>query len=67
MRRRIHRLQPTLPGSSPIATSGTDFTASEADFANAHPDCLLLSWEITFVAWELQEVRASWLPGGTAE
>jgi len=38
-----------------VATSGTDFTGREADFA-ALQGCWLLSWEITFVTWELQEL-----------
>jgi hypothetical protein len=40
-----------------VATSGTDFTAPKADFAVGYPDCLLLSWEITFVTWERQELE----------
>ena len=52
---RQHPTAPVNVASISVATSGTDFTASEADFAaliRAAGFCL----EITFVPWELQEL-----------
>jgi hypothetical protein len=39
-----------------LATSGTDFTEPRGEFRSDHPGCWLLSREITFVTWELQEL-----------
>ena len=54
---RRHPTAPVNVARISVATSGTDFTAPEAEFRSAYPDCLLLSWEITFVRWELQELE----------
>jgi hypothetical protein len=52
---RQHPTAPVNVARISIATSGTDFTAPEADFA-ALIRAAASAWEITFVTWELQEL-----------
>ena len=49
---RRHPTAPVNVARISVATSGTDFIAPQAE----DPGCWLLSWEITFVTWQLQEL-----------
>src|SRR3981081_376980 len=53
---RWMRRHPTVPVRISVATSGTDFTAPEADFAAPIRTADLSSWEITLSRVELQEL-----------
>jgi hypothetical protein len=54
---RGHPTAPVNVARISVATFGTDFTRPQGGFRSGHPDCLLLSWEITFVTWERQELE----------